>query len=284
MGHIVSKVTDAIGLTDSKAGQRSADAATKASGQQLAYQQEALDYLKQDNALPSSVRDQALTALSGVVDQGPGTDVLYNRAQSSPLYDALLSGSDEATLRNASATGGIRGGAAISDLATAQNNALLQSYQNEVNQQNAQTSLLSGLAGINTGSGQIANLTQNMGATAAQGTTAAAQAINAGNQQNIGNLMNTVSTGGSLFSVLASAGMFSDVRLKRDIELIGEQSGYPVYQWTWNDEANKLGLTGRAFGTLSYIVKEKCPEAVTVKDGYEQVNYKAIGVDHGATE
>lgn len=278
MGKIISKVTDAVGLTDSKAGERSAKAAREAAGQQSDYQNRALDYLMQDNALPSQVRDQALSALKGYVGQGENTGALVSQAKNSPLYDALLQGGDEAALRARSATGGVRGGAAISDVAQAQNNALLQSYQNEVNQRNAQTSLLSGLAGINTNAGQIANTTSQIGQTLAQGTTAAAQAINAGNQQNINNLNNTIGTGASLFAA------FSDVRLKDNLELIGEQNGYPIYQWEWNDKAKELGLSGSAYGTLSVHVRENQPEAVTQKNGYDQVNYKTIGVNHGSAE
>jgi len=75
---------------------------------------------------------------------------------------------------------------------------------------------------------------------------------------------------------------FSDERLKDDINPTGkEENGIPTYTWKWNKSANKLGLHGNGYGTLSKVIKLIKPEAVTIKDGYEQVDYGMIGVAHG---
>lgn len=37
-------------------------------------------------------------------------------------------------------------------------------------------------------------------------------------------------------------GMFSDVRLKKNIKFIKEENGYNIYSWDWNDKAIELGI------------------------------------------
>lgn len=86
-------------------------------------------------------------------------------AESSPFYKALMAGSEEAVLRNAGATGGLRSGNVQTSLSGNQNKALL--------------SYLSGLQGftnLDGGSTNIANTISGIGSTQAAGITASAQA------------------------------------------------------------------------------------------------------------
>ncbi len=104
-----------------------------------------------------------------------------------------------------------------------------------------------------------------IGQTQAQGQIASQQA----QQQGTGNLLG-----------LASA-IFSDERLKENIEYDGHENGIPKFTWTWNSAAKKLGLTGKGFGTIAQMVIDKHPEAVSVKDGFYTVDYNKLGVSHG---
>lgn len=68
--------------------------------------------------------------------------------------------------------------------------------------------------------------------------------------------------------------MFSDERLKTDIVPEGEKDGIPLISWTWNEEANKKGLFGRALGVSAQKVREIMPKAVkSGEDGYLRVDY-----------
>jgi hypothetical protein len=96
-------------------------------------------------------------------------------AKGSPIYDAILSSrgaGEEAILRGASATGGLRGGASVSDLVDyntqLENQALLTSYQNIMGG-------LSNLAGAQGYAPQIAQQYSNIGATQGAGIAAGAQ-------------------------------------------------------------------------------------------------------------
>lgn len=98
-------------------------------------------------------------------------------AMASPLYSAIMSGreaGEEALARSAAATGGLRGGATIDDLARynteLENQALLSSYQNVMGG-------LSSLAGQQGYAPQIAQQYSNIGQTLGAGKLAAGQAM-----------------------------------------------------------------------------------------------------------
>lgn len=192
----MSGITKAIGSTvgDVFGGltgaSQAADAAEKAANQQYAAQLQALNYLKETNALPNEIRDQALSKLQDIYINGNGQDSLINQAQSSPLYQAIMGSQksgEDAILRNAAATGGLRSGNANYNLADyntqLQNNALLQSY-------NSVLGGLTSLAGTGTNENSIANLISSLGTTQAAGTTASASA----QQQGLSNFYNLLGT------------------------------------------------------------------------------------------
>lgn len=104
------------------------------------------------------------------------TSPILERAMASPLYSAIMSGrgaGEESILRNASATGNLRGGATISDLAEyntgLENRATIEAY-------NQQLQGVQGLAGLSSMAPQIANQYSNIGQTSGQGIIGAAQA------------------------------------------------------------------------------------------------------------
>lgn len=80
---------------------------------------------------------------------------------------------------------------------------------------------------------------------------------------------------GSLFG---GGGIFpSDARLKDNVTHIGEDKGYNIYTWEWNDKAVELGIDTPTVGVMAQEVLETNPDAVSVSDnGYYQVNYGAL--------
>ena len=301
MGGLVSKVTDAIGLTDSKAGRRAAASTQEASGQQVDALNKVLDLFNQRNQLFDPYRIGALEDLEaqragGVQDiTGATSQQLLSRAQRSPLYSALLGGreaGERSILRNAAATGGLRGGGSQAELSefntNLENQALLGALgfeqQQEANriglaernlgrQLTQRTGINQALLGLPDYTGGIASTLSNIGATQAQGTTAAAQARATGDAQNRNNLLGTITGIGGL--------LFSDRRLKSNIEKVNTENGYNIYKWKWNDKAKPLGLEGHGRGVLADEVKEVNPDAIKWHNGYMTVDYNMIGVKHG---
>jgi len=112
-------------------------------------------------------------------------------AVNSPLYQAIMGGRDageQAIARSSNATGGLRGGQSVSDLATfnrdLSNRALIES----------RNSIIQGLgsfAGMPSMAPQIAGQYNNIGGTMAQGQIAAGQA----QQQGIAGAANAIGSG-----------------------------------------------------------------------------------------
>jgi len=51
-----------------------------------------------------------------------------------------------------------------------------------------------------------------------------------------------------------------------------------MYSWDWNNEAEKLGLTGKEDGIMAHLVNEYMPEAISTKDGYLMVDYSQLNL------
>ena len=71
--------------------------------------------------------------------------------------------------------------------------------------------------------------------------------------------------------------MFSDERLKENIEYIGKSNGHKVYTWDWNDKAKELGINDPTKGVIAQEVMEYMPGAVSkVANGYYMGNYGVL--------
>jgi len=69
----------------------------------------------------------------------------------------------------------------------------------------------------------------------------------------------------------------SDIALKDNIQKIGQtKGGNNWYSWTWNDKAEKLGLSGESSGVIAQEIQKVRPEAVKEVDGYLAVNYSMV--------
>lgn len=264
----------AIGDLFGGGGDDAAKASEEAAETQAQYQREALEYLKEREALPQAYREAALGRLGaefGVSPDGGDGRTISERARESELYKALLGGreaGEEAILRKASATGGLRSGnvqSALYDYNTQlENQAFLTSYNNQLQG-------IQGLAGLPSLAPQIAQGTTGIGTTLAQGQIAAAQAQAQGQQAGIGNALGL----GQL--ALQAYSTFSDRRLKTNIALIGHRGGVPFYRWTWNARAEELGVSGECEGIIAQDIENIIPNAVYELDnGYKAVDMSIV--------
>jgi len=268
-------VGDMLGFGGDDPGEAAAAASIQGSEIQAQYQREALGYLKEREALPQQFREGSLKQIAGAygVEGGTGSQQdIIDRSLKSPLYGAIMGGQEageEAILRNAAATGGLRSGDVQSNLydynVQLQNKALLESY-------NQQMQGLQGLSGLPSMAPQIAQQTGSIGTTLGQGQIAAGQAMQTGSQQQAGNLMGLGQLG------LQAYGMFSDRRLKKNIKKIGEREGFNIYSWAWNVVANKMGLAGSTIGCMADEVYTKRPDAVSVRGLFMFVHYDKINI------
>lgn len=270
MTNVVGPIVDPVLGTDisgekAKTARRASEGAAAT---QAAYQTEALDYLKEREALPQQFREQALTRLGGLagLEGGEGSQQqLIDQAKASPLYGAMIRSGDEAAGRLRSTQGLNRSGTAISDTKRVQDEALLTS----MNQQQQQ---LQGLAMLPSMAPQIASATAGIGQTLGQGQVAAAQgelaAQNASSQQILG----LIGAGTDAYTGYQMAA-FSDIRLKENIKPIGTVGGHTWYEWVWNELAGKLGLYGKSEGVMAHEVHESQPELIGTKQGYITVDY-----------
>lgn len=238
-------------------------------------QRESLNYLKQTERLPQAYREGSLRGLGGEYgfdsEGNYGADGLsiIQRAEASPFYQTSVQRGEEAVLRNASATGGLRSGGVQEALASVNHNALAASYANQL-------SGLQGMAQLPSNANNIASTISGVGQTLAQGMIGGAQSAAAQQQANYNNAMGL----GSL--ALQGYETFSDERLKQNIVLVGKENGHNIYDWHWNKIANKLGLYGKSRGVIAQEVEKMNPNAVTDRFGFKAVNYAAIGVKpHG---
>jgi len=229
-------------------------------------QREQLDYLKEVEALPLSIRNQFMPQLADIYSGGAGQQQIIDQAKNSPLYASIMGGQkvgEDAILRNASMTGGLRSGnanAALTDYGSQlENEALMTAYNEQLNG-------IKGLAGVNLNTTNIGSAIAAPSATQGQGIVAGGQAIQNANQ----NLTNLAFGGGML--------AMSDIRLKDNIKHVGERNGHQWFSWTWKD--NDLGLKGESEGVMAHLIYETNPEAIGTYDGHLVVNYSKLGVTH----
>lgn len=280
MGGLVTGITDAFGITDSDAGQQAADATIQGSQIAARAQQEALNYLKQQEALPTEFRDAALQQYGDLFLGGGLTAPTQAQIAANPLYQAILGtqgAAEEAVLRNQAATGGFRSGDTQVGLAQTaadiQRNALLTGYQDELARRQYNVAGLQSLAQLPSNASQIAGLTAGIGNTLAQGQTGAAQAQLAGQQATSSSLLGLGQLG------IGGALAFSDDRLKDNPVVIADTPHPDIkkYQWEWNDKAQKLGMKGDDRGYLASEIEKVWPELVMLDgSGYRKINLTKI--------
>ena len=87
---------------------------------------------------------------------------------------------------------------------------------------------------------------------------------------------------GSAVGMAGSMAMFSDERLKENIQKVGEIDGIDIVKWNWNSTAKDLGINDNTFGVIAQNVLVDHPEAVMMdySTGFYKVDYhKLFGKD-----
>ena len=137
--------------------------------------------------------------------------------------------------------------------------------------------IYTGASNMLAGAGSTANQTaQVAGSTATQigATDASWQQAQMANSGGITGAL--LGVGGSAAAAyLGNTSVFSDSRLKTNIQLVGKENGFNIYTWDWI-EGHDYGYNK---GVIAQEVMETYPEAVIMTDeGYYAVDYNMIGV------
>lgn len=237
-------------------GETAAEASREAAQTQAGYQQQALDYLKEREALPIELRDQALMGLQDLY-MGDGRADMLESIKQDPIYTAAVQEAEQGALRGASAAGLSRSGAVPAALSRIAPSILQDVYQDKV-------SGIKGLAGLQGNASEIASGMRGLGSTYAQGLLGAANAEQAG----LGNIIDLGTQIGSFF--------FSDPSLKDNVRVVGEYKGVPWCEWEWNEKAEKIGLKGDGCGVMADDIKEVYPHLLKEFEGHLMVDYGGL--------
>ena len=152
-------------------------------------------------------------------------------------------------------------------------------------QQNVYNKLM-GISGMGQNStGQMAQAGQNYATNTGNLTTGLASAqmnaqmANQSQPSMFGSLLGAgAQLGGSFLGTEAGAaalaGVFSDIRLKENIKLVGVENKHNIYEFDYKDGS------GRYRGVMAHEVQESEPEAVMLMpNGYLAVDYDMIGLE-----
>ena len=101
------------------------------------------------------------------------------------------------------------------------------------------------------------------------------------NLQGQSNQINNQDSGlGGMVGTIVGAGItrYSDIRLKENIEYLGQENGINMFEFEYVDKPYLP--KGRFIGVIAQDVEYRHPEAVyTCEDGYKRVDYSKIGVE-----
>lgn len=260
-------------LSGGAAADQASEDAMKAAKVEGDWKKRALEYMMNQERLPTELRDFALKGLGGLYGLPGYEDTLdlTSQAQGSPIYQAMLQQIDQSLMegqdasgREASVGGFLRSGPLAQALAeqrgkagVSKAGALSSVYQQMLGG-------IQNLAGMPSNTNAIAAQMGDIGSTLGQGIVGSAQTAMAGQQNKFGSLGNLL------------GGLFSDVRLKDNIRLVGKVGKHNWYAWEWNENAHKLGIYGTGEGVMAHEIQEYAPEAVGEESGYMTVNYDRL--------
>lgn len=120
----------------------------------------------------------------------------------------------------------------------------------------------------------------NLGSAGASAGANQAQYTAATGGSPMGGMLSTLGSTPGIGSAVMSgiSGLFSDMRLKDNIEEVGTRDGIKWYTWSWNSTAKALGIDSPTYGVMAQELLQHKPEAVTVDEatGYLKVDYSQI--------
>ena len=116
----------------------------------------------------------------------------------------------------------------------------------------------------------IANINLSVGASADADYTS----VGAGLLMSIIGAIGTVMAAPAAVAPAAAA---SDSRLKENVRQIGRHSnGLSIYSWSWTEEAKAMVGNQRPIGFMADEVRAVRPDAVSVINGYDHVDYGSL--------
>ena len=82
-------------------------------------------------------------------------------------------------------------------------------------------------------------------------------------------------------SLGATAYAASDIRLKKDIKLLGKERGHNVYSWEWTDEGKRIADPSQPkVGVMAQELQETHPHLVKLgADGFLRVDYSGLAAE-----
>lgn len=287
MGKAVSKVTDAIGLTDSKGDRR---ATQQAANQQLASTNAQIGYLERADKKAAerlqpfvTLGTEAIPGLQSMLTSQGQFDYL----RSNPMFQASVDNATKSSLAAGAAGGKSNSGGIVDQLFK---NYLAIGDQFVGNQFNrllqpvgiGQASAAGQAANSLNSANQVSGILGNQGDIRSAATMARQninnQALSGGLNMLGGGLFGSGLLGGAGVAGggLAGAGlgalMFSDARLKDDLGRVGEtDDGIPIHRWRYKgDEQVHIG-------PMAQDVEKVKPNAVlTHSSGYKILNMEAL--------
>ena len=264
MGFIGDIIGGLTGSTQAGAAEAGAELQVSATREALAAQQEAAAR-GQEFLAPFAQGGQEVLPQAGFLTD---PQAQFEFLQQNPLFQLALDEAQRGTQQTAAAGGRLSAGDTLQQLSK---NVLLSAQPLIRQQKQSIAGLLdfgrgvaTTQAGVETGTAQqIAPLLQDIGNVQAAGGIGAANARAAGAQ-----------------NILSTAGLiFSDERLKENINPEGKKNGVEWFSWTWNKLAKDLfRLEGISNGVIAQRVVKTHPGSVVIDRGYMKVNYKALGV------
>lgn len=257
---------------------------------QLALQRDYFEYGKDQQEPYSAAGRQALPAqlaLAGLGSPELQAQIMQG-LQASPEFLQAQQLGEDAIMRNAAMTGGLRSGGAQQALAQG-NQQLL------TNMMNRQYDRLSGITGLGQNTGT--NLGQQAANYSAQGSQAyqnfagqsqaALESLGAGVQgamdRKSAATSNALGTGVGVMSLFAEyastakgGAAFSDARLKKNAKILFTIGNVNFYAWEWNDKAKSIGANGLNFGVMAQEIKGLYPNLVGSASGFLTVDYNSL--------
>lgn len=292
LGGIVGKATDFVGLTDYKGQEAAQKNASQAASQATATAQAQLSFSKEQYADWKAVYGDIQKNLGDYYENLSGDSMAAQQlsAQAREYADAYRQVNQQLAQRGISQSGiaaaqdvamasqsantraGIRAGA--EDLARTKQAGFLQLGLN------SQASLLGDIGSSSN------SLMQGYQYQSGQNYSTYTS-LRDSNQATMSGLTGGLAKGGAFDSVTGAVGggvsslmgMFSDVRLKNNIKLLGIRNGYNIYSWEWNDKAKSLGIdTEPNTGVLAQELLYTDAVHIDTDTGYYKVDYTKLGV------
>lgn len=291
MGGIVGKATDFVGLTD-YAGQEAAQKnASQAASQATDIAQAQLSFSKEQYADWQAVYGDIQKNLGDYYENLSGDSLAAQQlsAQAREYSDAYRKVNQQLAQRGISQSGI----AAAQDVAMASQSANTRAVIRAGAEDMARTKQAGFLQlGLNSQASLLGSISSASNSLMQGYQYQSGQQYNTygsllgSNQATMSGLTGGLSKGGAFDSVTGSVtsgvsslmGMFSDVRLKNNIKLLGIRNGYNIYSWEWNDKAKSLGIdTEPNTGVLAQELLYTDAVHIDTDTGYYKVDYTKLG-------